>query len=107
MDAITVISENAIGLTAYRFLSDDRARAYKPIYLVGNSDARLLVHRANVLGFIANSKDDAAGAVDFMDENGDTVDDIQLTKRGLNWLIRTMKLRVDYEDGQSAQQQGE
>ena len=92
-----IMPDDAYALRPVRFLPKDKLRYYWAItFPRGPKDGCCIYYRrCAVFGGVANGESDAAGICDVLDENHNIIADFWLTRKGLEYLIRTLKCRVE------------
>lgn len=89
---IRKISTSAIGLSLFRF---DPNRMYGGVDFNTHATLEVFIRRLKVFGFVCD-QDNARGACDLTDENGDIVDTVFLNSAGVSHCRKKLNLRVQH-----------
>lgn len=98
MNSENEMPEDACIFRVSRLIDDDTIRFYGAIRFTGDNPAgacMMYLRRCEIFGGIAKSKDEMAGACDIENLEGDIVEDFGLNRKGLRYLYKALKLRVE------------
>jgi hypothetical protein len=89
--------DEAFALRPVRFLPDNELRYYSGVTFPRNPKGAcdMYYRRCRVFGGIAPCRQDEVGLCDVLDEHGDVIDNFPLNAKGLKYLIKFLKCRVD------------
>lgn len=93
----SLVPDATVGFEPVRYQRNGNDRRYTQVTFTGVKP-KLCVDRIyrqmRVFGYIANTQDEVGGLLDLIDDNGDIIDHITVTGKGLSWLYKKFSLRV-------------
>ncbi|GAB0154577.1 hypothetical protein MnBA_39770 [Marinobacterium sp. BA1] len=91
------VPEGAVSLRPIRFMPDNEIQYYTGVTWDRNPRGvcQMYYNRCRIFGGVAAERADEVGLCDVLNEEGDVIDTIPLNAKGLRYLIKQFKCRIE------------